>query len=96
MVGENLQSHLVLLLRPPDLVVQLGVVQSQPAVHGERLEGLLVLLTWDDNNKLGDKVRWTELTRVKIPSPVFLLIIWTTPMTVPRMQIGMQRMDLVV
>ena len=52
MVGENLQGHLVLLLRPPDLVVELGVVQSQAAVHGERLEGLLVLLTEDDNNKL--------------------------------------------
>ena len=45
MVGENLQSHLVLLLRPPDLVVQLGVVQGQSTVHGKRLEGLLVLLT---------------------------------------------------
>ena len=54
MVGENLQGHLVLLLRPPDLVVQLGVVQSQSTVHGKRLEGLLVLLTEDDNiNKLG-------------------------------------------
>ena len=36
------------------------------------------------------------LTLVKIPSLVFLLIIWTTPMTVPRMQIGMQSMELVV
>ena len=52
MVGENLQGHLVLLLRPPDLVVQLSVVQSQAAVHGKRLEGFLVLLTEDDNNKL--------------------------------------------
>ena len=50
MVGENLQSHLVLLLRPPDLVIQLGVMESQAAVHGKRLEGLLVLLTEDDNN----------------------------------------------
>ena len=45
MVGENLQGHLVLLLRPPDLVVQLGVVQGQSTVHGKRFEGLLVLLT---------------------------------------------------
>ena len=49
MVGENLQSHLVLLLRPPDLVVELGVVQGQAAVHGKRLEGLLVLLTENYN-----------------------------------------------
>ena len=35
-----------------------------------------------------------NLTDVKTPSLVFLLIIWTTPMTVPLMHIGMHRIDL--
>lgn len=37
-----------------------------------------------------------ELTVVNIPSPDFLLIIWMTPMTVPLMRMGIQRMDLVL
>ena len=35
-------------------------------------------------------------TAVKTPPADFLLIIWTTPMTVPRMQMGMQRSERVV
>lgn len=37
-------SHLVLLLRSPDLVVQLRVMKSQAAVDGKDLKGLLILL----------------------------------------------------
>lgn len=43
MVAEHLEGDAVLLLRPPDLVVQLGVMQCEAAVHGERFERLLVV-----------------------------------------------------
>ena len=44
---------LQLLFWTPDLVVELGVVQGQPAVNGERLEGLLVrLCEWSSTSGL--------------------------------------------
>lgn len=43
-VGEYLEGDFVLLLGLLDLVEEVGVVESQPAVHGEHLEVLLVLL----------------------------------------------------
>ena len=41
-VGEHLEAHLQLLFRPPDLVVELGMMQSQPAVNRKCLEGDLI------------------------------------------------------
>ena len=43
-VGEDLEGDLVFLLRPPDLVVQLGVMEREAAVDRETLERVLVLL----------------------------------------------------
>lgn len=47
MIGEHLQGNLVLLLTPPNLVVQLGVMESQATVNSKGPKRLLVLLQWD-------------------------------------------------
>ena len=51
MVGEDLEGHFVLLLRPVDLVVELGVVEGKAAVDGERLGSFLVVLNSMEYNQ---------------------------------------------
>ena len=46
-IGEHLQGNLVLLLTPPNLVIQLGVMESQATVNSKGPKRLLVLLQWD-------------------------------------------------
>ena len=88
-------DYLVFLFRPPNLVIQLSMVQCQPTVDSKCFEWLLVLLKQHSQNpqRSGSKAIHTFVKTS--PSP-FLLTICTTPMTVPLIQIGMHRIDLVV
>lgn len=55
-VGEHLERDPVLLLRPADLVVELGVVQRQAAVDREDLERVLVVLEGEEGKNR--RVEW--------------------------------------
>ena len=95
MISLHLVSHRHAVLAPPELVVQLGVMQGQADEGGKLCDQLLVLLIIIIII-ITIIIMTILLTLVKVLVALFLLMSCRTPIIVPLIMSGRQKMEWVV